>query len=121
MVFTRKKSRASANPESSPRNQPGTNKCEVRTPSWTVFIQEQNELFVQLIVQYLQEKECVGLHYHVLGLNESSTEDDNEKAYHDLDCQFHPENNKHSHASAVMLMKIKIIKNGKKYCVIMMQ
>ena len=47
MVFTRKKSRAVANPEYPARNQPGTNIREVRTPRRTVFTQEQNELFIQ--------------------------------------------------------------------------
>ena len=79
MVFTRQKERAGANPESPPRTQPETNISEVRTPSWTVFMQEQNELFVQRVVQYSQEKEVDYFHYRVLGLNESSTEDDTKK------------------------------------------
>ena len=45
MVFTRKKARVGANPESPPRNQPETNVREVRTTSRTVFKQEHNELF----------------------------------------------------------------------------
>ena len=68
-----------ANPESPPRNQPETNICEVRTPSWTVFTQEKNELFFQQVVQYSQEKEGDDLYYNVLGLNESSTSDDMKK------------------------------------------
>ena len=74
MVFTRQKSRAGENLESPPISQPGTNIREVRTPSWTVFTQEQNELFVQQVIQYSQEKEGDELNYHVLDLNESSTE-----------------------------------------------
>ena len=50
MVFTRQKSRAGANPEYPTRTHPETNIHEVRTPSQTVFTQEQNELFVQQVV-----------------------------------------------------------------------
>ena len=51
MLFTRQKSRVGENPESPPTTQPGKNIREVLTPSWTVFTQEQNELFVQRVVQ----------------------------------------------------------------------
>ena len=73
MVFNRKKSRADANPESPPRPHPEINIREVRTPSRTVFTQEQNELLVQQVLQYSQDLEGVVLHYCVLCLNESST------------------------------------------------
>ena len=43
------------------------------------------------------------MHYHVLGLNESSTEDDTKKAYCNLASRFHPEKNKHSQDSEGML------------------
>ena len=76
MVFTRQKSRAGENKEIPPRTQPGTNIREVRTTSRKVFTQEKNELFVQQVVQYYQDLEGENLHYHVLGLNESSTEDE---------------------------------------------
>ena len=79
MVFTRQKARAGENPESPPRTQPEKNIREIGTPSRTVFTQKQNELFVQRVVQYSQEKEGDDLHYYVLGLNGSSTEDDTEK------------------------------------------
>ena len=69
MVFPRQKSRAGENPEYSPRTQPGTNISEVRTPSRTVFTQEQSELSVQKVVQYSHEKKGDELHDHVLGLN----------------------------------------------------
>ena len=49
---------------------------EVRTPSTTVFTQEQNEIFVQKVLQYFQDLEGEVLHYHVLCFNESSEEDD---------------------------------------------
>ena len=79
MVFTRQKERASANPEYPPRTQPGTNIGEVCTPRWKVFTQEQNESFIQQVVQYYQEVEDEKLHYIVLGLNWSSAEDDTKK------------------------------------------
>ena len=44
------------------------------------------------------------MHYYVLGLNDSSTEDDTKKAYRSLDLLFQPDKNKHSQASDVMLM-----------------
>ena len=84
MVFTRKKARADVNPESSLRTHPETNIREVRTPSRTVFTQEQNESFVQKVTHYSQDLEGEVFHYHVLCLNESSTEDDLEKSYRKL-------------------------------------
>ena len=51
MVFTIQKARAGANPESTARTQPGTNIREVRTPRRTVFTWEQNELFIQRVLQ----------------------------------------------------------------------
>ena len=51
------KARAGSNPESPQKTQPETNIREVRTPSWTFFKQEQNELSVQQVVKYYQEKE----------------------------------------------------------------
>ena len=80
MVFTKQKSRAGENPESPGITQPVTNIREVCTPSRTVFTQEQNNLFIQQVLQYSQEKKSDELHYHVLGLNESSTEDDMKKS-----------------------------------------
>ena len=76
IVFTRKKARADANPESPPRTQPEINIRELRTPNRTVFKQEQNELFVQQVLQYSQDLDGEVLYYHVLCLNESSTYDD---------------------------------------------
>ena len=104
MVFTRYKSRAGANPESPPRTQPETNIHEVRTPSHTVFTQEHNELFVQQVVQYSQDLEGEDLHYHVIGLNQYSTEDYIKKSYSKLALQYHPGKNKYPQASSVMRM-----------------
>ena len=67
---------AGVNPESPPRTHSETNIREVCTPSQIVFTKEHNKLFVQQVFQYSQEKEGDCLHYHVLGLNYSSTEDD---------------------------------------------
>ena len=53
-------------------------------------MQEQNELFIQQVAQYSQGLEGEVLHYHVLGLNESSTEDYLGKAYSNLALQSHP-------------------------------
>ena len=44
------------------------------------------------------------MHYNVLGLNESSTEDGMKKSYCNLDRKFHPDKNKHSQAFYVMVM-----------------
>ena len=79
MLLYRQKSRAGANPESPPITQPGINIHEVRVSSRTVFRQEQNELSLQLVVQYYQVEEGDEFHYHVLGLNETSTENDMKK------------------------------------------
>ena len=81
MVFTRKKSRADANPESSPITQHKINIGEVQTTSRTVFTQEQNESFLQQVVQETQGLEGEVFHYHVIGLNQSSTEDDLKKSH----------------------------------------
>ena len=81
MVFNRQKERASENQEYPPRTHLETIIRGVRTPSQKVFTQEHNELFVQQVVQYSQEKEDEYLNYHVIGLNKSSTEDNMEKAY----------------------------------------
>ena len=80
MVYTRNKAISGANYESPPRIQHEINIREVRTPSRTVFIQEHTGLFFQQVVQDAQGLEGEVLHYHVLGLNESSTDDDFKKA-----------------------------------------
>ena len=85
MIFTRLKSRAGADPEYPTRTQPETNIREVYTPSRTFFTLEQNEIFVQQVVQYSQDLEGEYLHYHVLVLNESSTNIDMKKYYRKLD------------------------------------
>ena len=76
MVFTRQKSRANENPESPARTHPEKHIREGRNPRRPLFIQEQNDLFIQQVLQYSQENESDELHYHVLGLNKSSTEYD---------------------------------------------
>ena len=69
MVFTRQKLRADANPESPPKTHPEINIPEVHNRSRKVFTQEQNELFVQKVLQYSQYFEGKVLHYHVICLN----------------------------------------------------
>ena len=54
MVYTRLKSRADTNPESPPIIQHEINIPEVPTHTRTVFTQEQNELFIQRVVQDAQ-------------------------------------------------------------------
>ena len=76
MVFTRKKARAGANPESPPRIRPGTNIREVHTHIQIVFKKGKKKIFIQRVLQYSQEANGGELHYLVLGLNYSSTEDD---------------------------------------------
>ena len=51
------------------------------------------------------------MHYHVFGLNESSTEDDFKKAYLELSLQYYPDKNNHPQASSVMRM-INEVKEG---------
>ena len=102
MVFARQKARAGGNPKSPERTQLGTNIHEVSTPRRTAFTREQNELFVQQVLQFSQEDKGCEFHYHVLGFNYSSTEYDMEKAYRSLALQFHPDKNQHSQVSDVM-------------------
>ena len=104
MVFTRQKARAGANLESPARTQPGKNMREVCTPIRTVFTREHNELFIQQVLQYSQEQKGYELHYIVLGLNESSIEDDMKKAYRTLALRFYPDRNQHSQVSNMMEM-----------------
>ena len=66
LVFTRQKARAGENPQSPPRTQPDINIREVRTPSWTLFTQKQNKLFLQQVVQYSQEKKGEDYHHRVI-------------------------------------------------------
>ena len=79
MVYTRQKARAEANPESPPRTQHKINIREVQTPNQTVSTPEQNELFIQQVVQDAQGLEGEVSYYHILGLNESATDDDLKK------------------------------------------
>ena len=44
------------------------------------------------------------MYYHVLGLDEYSTEDHMKEVYRKLALQYHPDKNKHPQASAVMRM-----------------
>ena len=75
MVFTRQKAIVVADKYSPARSHPGTNTREGRNPRRPVFTREHNGLFIQRVLQYSQRNEKDELHYHVLGLNESSAED----------------------------------------------
>ena len=44
------------------------------------------------------------MHYHVLGLNQSSTEDDMKKSFHNLARRFCRDKNKHLQDSDLMIM-----------------
>ena len=44
------------------------------------------------------------MHYHVLGLNDSSTEYDIKKSYRKMSLQYHPDKNKHQQAFDVLRM-----------------
>ena len=79
MIFTRKKGIAVANPESSSRTQTKTNIHEGSNTRRKVFTREHNNLFIQQVLQYSQEEKSDELRYHVLGLNESTTEDNKKK------------------------------------------
>ena len=100
MVYTRLKSRAYTNPESPPRIHHKINIPEVPNPSRTVFTSEQNELFIQRVFQDAQGLEGGVLYYHILGFNNSATEDYLKKSYRKLALQSHPDKNKHTQASA---------------------
>ena len=65
MVFARQKARAGANPESPAITQPGTKIREGSNPRLPVFTREQNDLFIQRVIQYSQENESYEFNYHV--------------------------------------------------------
>ena len=73
MVFTRKKARAGENPEYSAGTHPRTNISGGSNPRRPVFTREQNDLFIQQVLQYSQENESDELYLFVLGFNYSST------------------------------------------------
>ena len=76
MVYNRQKSIADANTEFPSRTQHEIIIPEVPTLSWTVFTTKNYELFVHQVFQYSQDLEDEVYYYHILGLNESATEDD---------------------------------------------
>ena len=101
MVFDRKKARAGENPISPARTQPGKNIREGSNTRRKFFTLEYNDLFIPQVLQHDQEQKSDELHYHVLGFNESSTEDDMKKAYSSLALRFHPGKNQHSQVTEV--------------------
>ena len=72
--------------------------------SITVFRKEQNDLFIQKVQEYSLYAKGEILSLFVLGLNESSTEEDIKKAYCSMSLRFHPDKNIHEEASKVMRM-----------------
>ena len=104
MVFNRHKERAGENIESPARTQSGKNIHEGSNPRRTVFTREKNDLFIRRVLQYSQEKKSDELHYHLIVLNESSTDDDIKKDCRSLVLRFHPDKNHHSQVTEVMKM-----------------
>ena len=104
MVFIRKKSIAGENTESPPRTHPSSNIRKLRTPSRTVFTQKYNELFIEKFLQCSQDVAGDELHFFVLGLNESSTEEYMKKYYCSLARRFH--SNKNQHLNCTDLMQV---------------
>ena len=70
IVTTNNIYRADNNYESPPRIP------DVQIPGREVFAPEQNKLFAQHVFQDAQGLEGEVLYYHILGLNDSATEDD---------------------------------------------
>ena len=64
-------------------------------PSKTVFSKEKNDLFIQKFQEYSLYAKGEILNLFVLGLNESSTEEDIKKAYRSMSLLFHPDKNIH--------------------------
>ena len=60
--------------------------------------------YFQQVVEYSKYLEGEDLHYHVLGLNESSTEYYMKKSYRKMALQSHPDKNKQPQDSDVMRM-----------------
>ena len=73
-------------------------------PSKTVFSKEHNDLFIQKVQEFSLYAKVEILNLFVLGLNESSTEEDMKKAYRSMSLRFHPDKNIHEDASKVMQM-----------------
>ena len=98
------KARAGANTESPAKYLRVKYIHEILTHRRTVFTWEYNELFIQRVLQYSEDKKGDELHYRVLGLNNYSTEYDMEKAYRSLALKFHSDKNQHSQVSDVLRM-----------------
>ena len=60
-----------------------------------VFSKEQNDLFIQKVQEYSLYAKGEILNLFVLGLNESSTEEDMKKTYCSVSLQFYPDKNIH--------------------------
>ena len=73
-------------------------------PSKTVFSKEQNDSFIQKVKEYSLYEKGEILYLFVLGLNESSTEEDMKEAYCSMSLRFHPDKNIHEDTSKMMGM-----------------
>ena len=73
-------------------------------PSKPVFSKEQNDLLIQKVHEYSLHATGEKLNLFVLGLNESSTEEDMKTAYCSMALQFHPDKNIDVDTSKIMGM-----------------
>ena len=104
MVFTRQRARAGENPESPPIIRQETNIREVITPRLTVFTQKQNKVSIEEVIQCSQDVAGDELIFLVLGLNESSTEEDIKKSNRYLARRFRPDKTQHLNSTDLMQM-----------------
>ena len=69
-----------------------------------VFSKEHNDLLIQKVQEYSLYAKGEIFNWFVLGLNESSTEEDMKKAYRYMSLRFHRDKNIHEDASKMMGM-----------------
>ena len=89
-------------------------------PSKTVFNKKQNDLFIQKVRVYSRYSKGGIFNLFLLGLIDSSTEEDLKKSYRSMSLQFHSDRNIHEDASKMMEMINEAKEGLKTHCVIMM-